>query len=325
MRIDNGVELARHGAVHAARDEFVVALEMIGHARDSEQGHPQAHRAIVAGLNALTEADDFVRTDPLASKAGMRGLVAAHRTPVLKNVDVDAITPPIAISKYCEYASQQLVVACHDVPMAAKALFGLGRIEVAMGRSIGAPTVGCPKAMVLFETAVQIDPQHHQAANELGVLLARYGQMDRAAAVLQKSVRAKGTAEGYYNLAVVYREMGLPHDADAALAESRKFGSVESTVKERRNAPVDIQLVDLATFQERSPPEPVLDLNKPAARGESLIEGTVQSTAPSPGETPDEVATSGGDNQRTTTAGFRPRTFLGNILGKRQQNSTSTR
>jgi hypothetical protein len=82
-RIDNGVELARHGAVFAARDEFIVALEMIGHARDSEQRNPICHRAIVSGLNALNEADDFVRTDPLTSKSGMRGIVAAHRTPVL--------------------------------------------------------------------------------------------------------------------------------------------------------------------------------------------------------------------------------------------------
>jgi hypothetical protein len=190
VHIEKGVALANRGAVFAARDEFTAALEMIGNARDSEQHTDRYHRAIIAGLNALNEADDFVSTQPLASKSGMKGIIAAHRTPELKGANIDELTPPIAILRYCEYAQRQLLDGCENVPIAAQALFGLGRTEEAMVHATNNGAVGSPKAMVLFETAMRINPRDHAAANELGALLARYGQLENAAAVLKHSLQA---------------------------------------------------------------------------------------------------------------------------------------
>jgi tetratricopeptide (TPR) repeat protein len=324
VHIEKGAALANRGAVFAARDEFILALEMIGNARDSQERTNRYHVAIIAGLTALNEADDFVSSQPLGSKAGMKGIIAAHRTPALKEAAVEGLTPPIAIQRYCDYAQQQLLVGCDNIPIAARALFGLARTEEAMARDSANETVGCPKAMVLFETAMRIDPRNHQAANELGVLLARYGQLDAAVAVLKHSVQIKPTAEGYYNLSVVYGRMGLAREAELALAQSRKFGPVQSGSSAQPGV-ADVKVVDLATFQDRSPAEADLGLNPARQATPSVIGAAGPSQAPTP-------TTSNNASMNPTVRAkpaarplFREGGPIGSLLGKKNSNTIMNR
>lgn len=318
VHIEKGIALANRGALFAAQAEFVLALEMIGHARDSEERTARYHQTIAAGIKALEEADDFVSANPLSSQDGLRGIVAAHQTPVLKAEGSEYLTPPTAIRRYCEYAQQRLLSACVDVPIAAQALCGLGRVEIALGQDENVATVGSPKAMVLFETAARIDPSYHEPANELGVLLARYGQLQSAERVLLQSVAAKPTAEAWYNLAVVYQRMQLPHKERAAMAQSRKLGHVRTGVA--RRAPIDVKLVDLATFQQQSLEEPVLGPNKVARPAPRMT--TVETAADASERNPPPREQSG-EAEDTPRGLFGKGRFLNSLIGRKKTDTAT--
>ena len=68
-----------------------------------------------------------------------------------------------------------------------------------------------PQAMVFHQIATSIDPANYRAANELGVLLARFGQLPEARAVLQQSVATHPLPEAWHNLMVVHQRLG-EHD-----------------------------------------------------------------------------------------------------------------
>ena len=219
QRIDRGFDLASRGAIYAARAEFIRALEMIGFARD---GMPQStgyHDAIVAGLTALDEVDDLLRpTTTLTTSLDLAGVVAAHKTPVCKDAPADRLTPVIAARQYCEYGQQALLHGCLGFPAASRALYGLGRVELAVAESANG-SIGGPKVMVILETALRVDPNHHAAANELGVLLTTYGQHVKAKDVLLQSVRARPTAEAWYNLRAVCERLGEHQEAQVAVQQ----------------------------------------------------------------------------------------------------------
>jgi hypothetical protein len=219
-----------------------------------------------------------------------------------------------------------LLAGCEDVPIAAQALFGLGRTEEAMAHVTTNGTVGCPKAMVLFETAMRINPRDHAAANELGALLARYGQLENAAAVLRHSLQAKPTAEAYYNLSVVYRRLGLPREAEVALAESNKLGPVASRSQGEPRQAVDVKLVDLATFQEQSPAEADLALNTPAQTAKPVSGATSPvSQLQAPPRAGPTTAAPRVEERQPQRANLREGGLFGGILGKRNSNTTTIR
>lgn len=258
VHVERGVDLARRGAIYAAQEEFVRSLQLIGHARDAEVSQPHYHRSIVSGLKALDEANDFLAKDPLTLDQGYAGLIVAHHTPIYKGRNVDRLSPPVAVQHYCGYAYDQILAGCSGVPIAARALYGLGRIEVAMTREAeNTNNISGPKAMVYFETAMRIDPRHYEAANELGVLLARYGQYDRAVAILRQSLQARPTAEAFYNLSVVCAKQGDDRQAAWAREQAKSLdGDNSNTPAGGQQAPIDVNWVDLATFEQRAPKEP---------------------------------------------------------------------
>src|SRR5437660_8352406 len=65
-----------------------------------------------------------------------------------------------------------------------------------------------PQAIVFHQAALAIDGGNWLAANELGVLFARYGQLAQSRQLLLHSVSVHPHIEGWQNLAAIHRQLG---------------------------------------------------------------------------------------------------------------------
>jgi tetratricopeptide (TPR) repeat protein len=262
--IDYALNLAERGAVRSAQAEFIMALDLIADALDADtKNATRAHaRAVQAGLTAIEETKDFVPADtPHDIEINLAQLTATHQTPVLKNADVTHITRAEALQSYHSYATQQLAFAGERSAIASSALYGLGRsasITVA-GASTRNP-LGAPNAMALYQAALLVDPQNYMASNELGVLMARYGDLEGAAGQLVHSVSVRPQVETWHNLATVYRGMGHPEQAEQAEREREKLlaaaasrGVVDESPGSLASRPT-LQWVDVNTFAASATP-----------------------------------------------------------------------
>ncbi len=206
----HGFVLARRGAIYSARAEFISALGLVAQTLDAKEGGKSHSEALASGLRALREADDFrVRGSQLAAEMDLAGIVAAHRTPVLDDVPLDDLTPLMAGQRYCGYARERLSTAINNVPPGSKALFGLGKAYLILGNgTTRAELAAQPKAMAAYQAAILADPRNHLASNELGVLLAHYGQFDESFRAFSHSLSMCPTPETWHNLAVVQERVG---------------------------------------------------------------------------------------------------------------------
>jgi tetratricopeptide (TPR) repeat protein len=214
---EHAMSLAARGAHFSARAEFIQVLRAVAQALDAQSGGQHHSQALGLGLRALEEADDFIpRGSQLESDLDIPGLIAAHRTPVLQYAGGDDRAPLEALEHYYEFAQQQLALAGGREPAAARALFGLARLQPLLDGSRQQGTSDA-KMIALLQAALMVDRQHFAAANELGVLLARYGQLERARDVLQQSAAAAARVEIWHNLAVVHQRLGEAEQARTAL------------------------------------------------------------------------------------------------------------
>jgi hypothetical protein len=131
------------------------------------------------------------------------------------------MTPVIAQQQYFAYAQEQLIAASGGLPVSSQILYRLGRLQTAEpGQESDSQALGGARAMVFQQAALAVDGGNYLAANELGVLLARYGQLQEAKQLLLRSVAIKPQVESWHNLAVVHRRLG---EADlAARAENER-------------------------------------------------------------------------------------------------------
>jgi tetratricopeptide (TPR) repeat protein len=215
--IRNAFSLAQRGATYSARVEMIEALRMIAEALDMRDGTRQHSDALKRGFVALDEADDFQQRG-LAAELNLEVLVAGHQTPVLKEADLSNITPLVGLQKYLTYAQTQLAAAAGEQPTASLALYGLGRLQMDMAE---ADDAGLPGAIVFHQAAVTTDSMNYKAANELGVLLARYGQYEPARQMLAHSVRVCPQAESWRNLSKIHEQLGENDLARRAIHESQ--------------------------------------------------------------------------------------------------------
>ena len=227
--------LAERGAAYSAREEFIEALQLVSGALDADNGTQMHSRALKAGLRALKEADDFApRQLRHETELDFTHLTATHQTPVLKGVDKTRLKPIDALQSYYAFATQQLARAGGDEPAASLALYGLGRVEAASyTRPSAKISMGGPKAIALHQAALMVNPQNHMAANELGVLLARYGQMKDAKVVLLHSLSASPQPETWHNLAIVHQKLGELEQARQARMNYESLTAVNRTRRDR--------------------------------------------------------------------------------------------
>ncbi len=262
--IDYALNLAERGAVQSAQAEFIMALDLIADAVDADTNNAaRAHaRAVQAGLTAIEEAKDFVPADtPHNVVINLAQLATTHQTPVLKNIDVTRMARAEALQRYHAYATQQLAFAGGRSAIASSALYGLGRAQcVTTAGAVTRNPLGAPNAMALYQAALLVDPHNYMASNELGVLMARYGDLDSAASQLTHSVSIKPQAETWHNLATVYRRMGQLERADQADREREKLLAAPRGIGEPAKDSTDLaarpimRWVDVDTFAATTTP-----------------------------------------------------------------------
>ena len=208
---DRGFAMAQRGMLFAGREELIKSLQLIAQALDVQEGTSTHAAALASGLAALREARDF------ASSATAPGAVvnvaqaaSTHRTPVLRSMPPQTeMSPVIAQQQYLAFAQSQLAIAAGHQPVASQALYRLGRLQTLLAAHDDDPqALHAPQAMAFHQAALSVDSANSLAANELGVLLARYGQLDDARRLLLLSISVHPQVETWHNLAAVHHRLG---------------------------------------------------------------------------------------------------------------------
>jgi tetratricopeptide (TPR) repeat protein len=221
--VAKGFSLGERNAVYAARSEFLQALRMIAQTTDAAHGlAPDDERSCVLALRraseALTEAADFTRCDGDADE--LQHFIQSHRTPICQRNP-----PPTVVAAqqaYFTYALEQLTYAAGSNHMASQALTGLGKCCL-LDLSQTSEMLRNSQSLVYQQAAWQTDPRNHLAANELGVLLCRFGQWSEAKRVMLQAVRLHGDASSWQNLATIHDQLGERDLAQLAINESQRW------------------------------------------------------------------------------------------------------
>src|SRR5207248_11234892 len=117
--------------------------------------------------------------------------------------------PVVAQQQYLGLAQAQLALAAGGQQVSSQTLYRLGKLQAAMAlHDADSQGLHGPQAMVFYQAALTADGANYLAANELGVLLARYGQLAEARQLLLHCVVVHPQVESWHNLAVVHRRLG---------------------------------------------------------------------------------------------------------------------
>ena len=91
--LEYGKSLARRGSTFAAREEFIQSLRLVAEARDAEQKSRQYTSELAAGLQALTEANDFLRLDARQQLSiDLTSIISVHSTRIIDQADARRTT-----------------------------------------------------------------------------------------------------------------------------------------------------------------------------------------------------------------------------------------
>ncbi|TWT30035.1 hypothetical protein [Blastopirellula retiformator] len=234
--IEHSFLLAQRGAFFSARAELIQALRLLTQTLDTERQTHQYSEALAEGLLALEEASDFVpEGSRLEADINLERLIQSHRTQILKKVDASQLTPLVAAQQYFSHAQDRLAIACGGVPESSAALYGLAKLQPYLKSGSGGDKalIG-PRSIALHQSAFLADPNNILAANELGVLLARYGQLSDAKQVFVKGLRSHSLADTWNNLAKVHEMLGENEMASLAREEA-KYATAQGGVAPKGN------------------------------------------------------------------------------------------
>lgn len=259
-------ELVQRRAPFSARARFIEAMRIVARSLD-EQSHSREHsKALRRALKAYEEANDFFpRTTRPGEEVNLHVVIGSHDTRVLENADPARITPRQALREYLAYAEQEFAAAFGEEELASQALYGLARLESGNETTdANSAQVQAHRSLTLHQTALLVDDANYAAANELGVLLARYGKYEKAIEALQHSVRVSPQPTAWKNLASVYGRMGRLKDARMANNEAdRALASASNTSAPFAVAQPRVQWVDANTFASISPRDPHVQVAAP--------------------------------------------------------------
>lgn len=238
-QVQRGLSLAERGAHYTARREFLRTLQLLAQSLDVAEGTRAHSERLAAGLRALEESADFqFSSQGLAAAVDLENVVAGHRTPVLKDKDLTRTSPLEALQVYYTFAQHQLAASVGNRRAGSLALFAMGKLHGALAASDEGGAGDGPKALVFHQAALVVDPQNHLAANELGVLLAKYEQWERARAVLSHSVSVHPTSFAWHNLAVVHERLGESELALRARQQTQDLARLARPVAGPAEAPM---------------------------------------------------------------------------------------
>ena len=203
QHLNRGMELASRGAVHSAAAEFQKTLTLVASAADVRTRSQQHITALTEGLEALIEAEDFLIPSQVSNVSQtMNRIIEGHQTPVFHSTtEADAINPLTAMQEYYFYARDRLADAGANEPIASYALYGLGRLQPHVVAEDATPNpILDAKMLAYYRAAIRIWPQNNRAANEIGVLLARIGDLNAAEQAFQHSYSIAAQPKVWQNL-----------------------------------------------------------------------------------------------------------------------------
>jgi tetratricopeptide (TPR) repeat protein len=274
--------LGNRRAFFSARAEFIQALRVMAQALDMEHRTDGHSQALAAGLKALDESEDFLpRGNTFESELNVARIAAVHSTPIVRS-DPEGIAPREAIQRYYTFAQEQLATSMGQDPMGSAALTAMAKCYVVLAQEQPSEAATAQaKAMALHQAALVVDANNAVAANELGVLLARFGRHQDAQAWLEHSASLAPQAITWHNLAVVHQQMGnhqLAEQArrqEAALVQrsGRSAGSTAPDVRWVSPRELDAVRVDRPTSPAVAPasPRPAAGMRTANAPGESVL------------------------------------------------------
>ncbi len=251
--IRRGYEMASRGASFSARAEFLQALRMMTQVLDTAESTQRHSAALARAMRAMREAEDFIpRRAGRMEQPDLRRIVTGHRAAVLAPDEASRLTPLAAMQRYFTLARAQLAVAVADVPLSAEALFALGKMQPLMNDD-GEATAAlkAARSLVFFQVALQAEPGHARAANELGVTLAKIGRWEEAREVLRQAVATAPSREIWHNLAAVHAKLGETRLAELAKAEAAR-AHPDRNIAPTMTKPL-VQWVDDSVFRTARP------------------------------------------------------------------------
>ncbi len=199
---------------------------MVAEALDARHGVTSHSSAIREALQAMQEAKDFAQ-DPSGGSDRVRQIVGTHQTPVLKEASTAGMPALVAMQHYYAFAEQRLVAAAGGAPIASSAFYAMGKLHMAMAET--EPQMDnqqrAAQAMAFLQASLAVDARQYAAAHELGVMLARLGQLHEAREALRHSARIQPTPETWKNLEIVHRQLG----EDLLAARARAAWERDST------------------------------------------------------------------------------------------------
>ncbi len=206
---DYGFDLMRRGAVNSAHDEFVEALWSVAYANDARDAAGHVNRLSLA-LDTLDEADQFASLVRAGnSQTEVSRLASQHRSPAARRVVRYQLDALAAMQLYYEVAQTNLVQAVDGEGIGAEALYGLARsIQQRTNQGMTTTSLAGPRSMALLLAAHQIAPDDPKVSNELGVMYARFGELEKAEKLLKRSLLCQEHAESWHNLSRVWQLAG---------------------------------------------------------------------------------------------------------------------
>lgn len=269
--------LAQRGALYSARADVVQSERLITQAMDAMAGSAEHSQAMSAANIAMEEADDFLlRAGDATGEINVQQIADAHRTPILRDGRGVGMSPLAALQAYYAYAQKQLLKASGGLPIASEAFYWHGKIcSTLVDGASGNTTSHNARAMVFHQAALEVNPNHYLAANELGVLMARFGQLEEAKKMLVHSVRVQPHVDGWHNLAVVHSRLG---EAELAKQAEYERSLAQKAINAGRGNRDSIQVVDASTFARQNSAGSMPMSSQPAANARTATSPTTNST-----------------------------------------------
>ena len=110
-RVRHGFRFAEAQRAVFGTGRVIAGFQIIAQANDAQRDAQLYSKSLTAGIVALKESSEFVRQNAGKPEIEVKRLVAAHKTPVLKNVTAERISPTLAAKRYYDFAQEQLAAA----------------------------------------------------------------------------------------------------------------------------------------------------------------------------------------------------------------------
>jgi tetratricopeptide (TPR) repeat protein len=252
-----GFELIQRRAPYSARARFIEALRTVAHSLD-DQAYSTTHAtALRNALTAYEEASDFFpRSTRPDEEVNLHAIVGGHATPILQKAEPHSLSPRQCLREYLAYAEQEFAAALGKEELASHALYGLARLESATETTASSvEQVRAHRSMTLHQSCLIVNSNNFAAANELGVLLARYGKYEQAVVALTHCVRLSPQPTAWKNLANIHRQLGQLEQARIAELEARRALASAPGIPFVAAQP-SVEWVDVDTFASMASRDP---------------------------------------------------------------------